>query len=65
LISCLGRKAILQQRTEDEVDAVRDVIWDDCVMGGFYSYWEIWSTGDTSDCQFQNQTMAVALFSEK
>ena len=41
LISCVGRKLILQQRIEEEVEAVREVQGKDTVLAGFYSYGEL------------------------
>jgi hypothetical protein len=41
LISCVGRKLILKQRVEDEVDGVREVFGNATSLAGFYSYGEI------------------------
>ena len=38
LISCFGRRSILKQRTEEEVEAVSDVCGSGCMLTGFYSY---------------------------
>jgi hypothetical protein len=38
LISCVGRKMVLKQRVEEEVEGVRDVLGDGTVLAGFYSY---------------------------
>ena len=38
LISCVGRKLVLKQRIEEEVEAVRDVMGASTVLTGFYSY---------------------------
>src|SRR5438046_3161307 len=40
LISCVGRKLVLKQRIEEEVEAVREVLGHDAVTTGFYSYGE-------------------------
>jgi hypothetical protein len=37
LISCVGRKLLLKQRTEEEVEGVRDILGADAVLAGFYS----------------------------
>src|SRR5690606_28305487 len=41
LISCVGRKLVLKQRTEEEVEAVRDALGGGPTLSGFYSYGEI------------------------
>lgn len=63
-ISCLGRKLVLGQRVEDEIEAVLDAIPSDNVMQiGFYSYGEI-SPSLSAPCDFYNQTMTVMLIGE-
>lgn len=64
LISCAGRKAILKQRVEEEIENVRYILWDDTIMGGFYSFWEIGPLWDIQSCYLHNQTMTVTLFKE-
>lgn len=64
LISCVGRKLVLQQRTEEEVEAVRDVLGPDAVMTGFYSYGEISPLTPGARCDLHNQTMTITTFSE-
>ena len=41
LISCVGRKLVLKQRIEEEVEGVRSVLGERPVLTGFYSYGEI------------------------
>ncbi|MEI7836478.1 MAG: FIST C-terminal domain-containing protein, partial [Planctomycetota bacterium] len=41
LISCVGRKLVLGQRIEEEVEGVRKVFGADTMLTGFYSYGEI------------------------
>ena len=38
LISCVGRKLVLKQRIEEEVEAVRQVLGEATPLTGFYSY---------------------------
>lgn len=64
LISCAGRKAILKQRVEEEIENVRYILWDDTTIGGFYSFWEIGPLWDIQSCYLHNQTMTVTLFKE-
>ena len=64
LISCVGRKLVLKQRTEEELEAVRGVLGDKTVMAGFYSYGEICPAAPHAACQLHNQTMTITTFSE-
>ncbi len=65
LVSCAGRRIILKQRVEDEIDIIRETVWDSCAMAGFYSYWEIWINTADNDYYLHNETMTIALFSEE
>lgn len=65
LISCVGRKLVLGQRTEEEVEAVREVLGTETVMTGFYSYGEISPFIDSPRCELHNQTMTITAFSER
>lgn len=64
LISCVGRKLILKQRTEEEVESVRDVLGERAVLAGFYSYGEISPFSASTRCELHNQTMTVTTFAE-
>lgn len=65
LISCVGRKLVLKQRIEEEVEAVRDVLGEDTVLSGFYSYGEISPLNPSSKCELHNQTMTITTLSER
>ncbi len=65
LISCVGRKMILKQRIEEEVEGVRDVLGDKTVLTGFYSYGEICPFIRNTRCELHNQTMTITILSEK
>ena len=64
LISCVGRKLVLGQRVEEEVEAVREVLGPDPVMTGFYSYGEISTMAGLSRCELHNQTMTITVMKE-
>ena len=64
LISCVGRKMVLKQRTEEELDAVRDVVGASATIAGFYSYGEICPSAPNASCELHNQTMTITTFSE-
>jgi len=76
LISCVGRKMVLKQRIEEEIEAVRDVLGEDCMFTGFYSYGEISPYTEISQkygenvyklgkgCELHNQTMTITTITE-
>ncbi len=64
LISCVGRKLILQSRVEEEVEAVADVFHHKTLIAGFYSYGELSPLVTGGACQLHNQTMTITTFSE-
>jgi hypothetical protein len=64
LISCVGRKIVLDQRVEEEVESVRNVLGPETAMTGFYSYGEISPLLTSVKCGLHNQTMTITTFSE-
>ncbi|MEO7924169.1 MAG: FIST N-terminal domain-containing protein [Chitinophagaceae bacterium] len=65
LISCVGRKLVLDQRIEEEVEVVRAMYGNNTAITGFYSYGEISPTTGFMNCQLHNQTMTITTFSER
>ena len=65
LISCVGRKLILQERTEDELIAAKKIFGDHTCITGFYSYGEISPFNTLTNCELHNQTMTITTFSEE
>jgi hypothetical protein len=65
LVSCVGRKLVLKQRVEEEIETVRDVLGDAAVITGFYSYGEIAPFAIAAPCELHNQTMTVTTLSER
>lgn len=65
LVSCIGRRLVLRQRTEDELDAVQDVLGPSAHLAGFYSYGEICPSAPGASCQLHNQTMTITTFAER
>ncbi len=64
LISCVGRKMALNQRIDEEIEAVRHVFGPNMQIGGFYSYGEISPLVKGEACELLNQTMTITTFSE-
>lgn len=65
LISCIGRKLVLKDRVEEEIEAVREAIGKEAAVCGFYSYGEISPVAPTEkQCRLHNQTMTITTFRE-
>lgn len=64
LVSCVGRKLVMDQRTEDEIEEVIEVIGEQSITAGFYSYGELSPFAGQNDCKLHNQTMTLTLISE-
>ncbi len=65
LISCVGRKLVLKQRVEEELEVIREVIGGNAAITGFYSYGEICPLKPFEQhCELHNQTMTITLFKE-
>lgn len=64
LISCVGRKLILGNRVDEELEAVSDVFNNDTILSGFYSYGEISPFNIGTKSELHNQTMTITSFDE-
>ena len=64
LISCVGRRIILNARIDEEVEAVQEAFGDATMVTGFYSYGEIAPTFIKTKCELHNQTMTITTFDE-
>ncbi|TWO32708.1 histidine kinase [Seonamhaeicola sediminis] len=64
LVSCIGRKLVLDQRVEEEIEEVVAVLGEETTICGFYSYGEIAPFHGENNCQLHNQTMTITLLSE-
>jgi hypothetical protein len=64
VVSCNGRRHVLKQRIEEEVEAVREVLGGDAAITGFYSYGEIGPIAAGEPSELHNETMTVTTFSE-
>jgi hypothetical protein len=64
LVSCVGRKLVMKQRVEEEVEAIRDVFGADAKMAGFYSYGELSPFRQGGECRLHNQTMTITALTE-
>lgn len=64
LISCVGRRLVMAERAEEEVELVGDIL-SSAKLCGFYSYGEISPVTAGANCALHNQTMTVTTISEK
>lgn len=64
LISCVGRKLVLKQMVEEEVEAVQEVVGENAILTGFYSYGEMAPFLTGAKCELHNQTMTITTFRE-
>jgi hypothetical protein len=63
-ISCVGRRLVLGERSEEEVEASLETLGKDATLIGFYSYGEISPSG-LGSCDLHNQTMTLTTIGEK
>ncbi|VXD11126.1 conserved hypothetical protein [Planktothrix serta PCC 8927] len=64
-ISGSGRRLVLGERTEEELEATLDELPPGTQQMGFYSYGEIAPSGVASLCELHNQTMTLITIREK
>lgn len=64
LVSCVGRKLVMGDRVDEEVEAVAEALGRSSTVAGFYSNGEIASTGFLGECRLHNQTMTITWIAE-
>ncbi len=64
VVSCVGRKLVLRNRTEEEIEEVQQIIGDKVPLNGFYSYGEISTPGEGKKAVLHNQTLTITLLDE-
>lgn len=64
LISCVGRRIVLGDRVEEELEVIREVFGNSTILCGFYSYGEISPNLSNVACELHNQTMTIATIYE-
>ncbi|MGO4822555.1 MULTISPECIES: FIST signal transduction protein [unclassified Flavobacterium] len=64
LVSCVGRKLVMGQRVEEEIEQVQEIIGKEIASCGFYSYGEMAPFHGETSCDLHNQTMTLTLISE-
>ncbi|MDY7537070.1 FIST N-terminal domain-containing protein [Undibacterium sp. RTI2.1] len=64
LVSCIGRKLVMGDRVDEEVEAVADILGKNTTITGFYSNGEIAGTDFHGECRLHNQTMTITWINE-
>jgi len=64
LISCVGRRAIMQQLIDEELEAFSETLGASIPVSGFYSYGEIAPNCGVGKCSLHNQTLTITTFTE-
>jgi hypothetical protein len=64
VVSCVGRRLVMGQLTEEELDAVQEKLGAETTITGFYSYGELAPFSDILKCQLHNQTMTLTTIYE-
>jgi len=65
MISCVGRRAVLQQLVDEELETLEDTLSQKIPHTGFYSYGEIAPNMGVGPCNLHNQTMTITTFAEQ
>ncbi|WP_130469988.1 FIST signal transduction protein [Candidatus Magnetaquicoccus inordinatus] len=65
LVSCVGRKLVMGDHVDEEVEVVADTLATGSVLTGFHSYGEISPLFDTVECKLHNQTMTITFLAEE
>jgi hypothetical protein len=63
-ITCVGRRLVLGERAEEEIEATLEVFPQGTQQIGFYSYGEL-SPYTSGRCELHNQTMTLTTISEQ
>lgn len=65
IVSCVGRKIVMNQLIDDELEIIQDILGDNVNLTGFYSYGEIAPfQDDLLTCKLHNQTMTLTTIYE-
>lgn len=64
LISCVGRRLVMGNDVDEEIDAVKTTMGGDIKIAGFYSYGEICPFAESGKPELHNQTMTITYITE-
>ncbi len=64
VVSCVGRRLVMGDRVQEEIEELHCHLPDNIKLTGFYSYGELCPFDNHSGCQLHNQTLSVTLLWE-
>lgn len=65
IVSCVGRKIVMNQLIDDEIEIIQDTLGNNVLLAGFYSYGEMAPfQDDLLTCKLHNQTMTLTTIYE-
>ena len=65
VVSCVGRKLVMRDLTDEELEIIEDTIGSNVTLTGFYSYGELAPFSDKiKSCELHNQTMTLTVIYE-
>ena len=65
VVSCVGRKIVMSQLVDEELEAIAEELGENVQLTGFYSYGEIAPfENEIKNCQLHNQTMTLTVIYE-
>ena len=65
IVSCVGRKIVMNQLIDDELEIIQEILGKNVLLSGFYSYGEIAPFEDNLlNCELHNQTMTLTTIYE-
>ncbi|CAA6816507.1 MAG: FIG00656238: hypothetical protein [uncultured Sulfurovum sp.] len=66
VVSCVGRRLVLKQLTDEELESIAETLGDNVQLVGFYSYGELAPfSSELSSCSLHNQTMTLTVIYEE
>ena len=65
VVSCVGRKLVMKDLSDEELEAIEESIGENVHLTGFYSYGELAPfSSEVLNCQLHNQTMTLTVIYE-
>jgi len=65
VVSCVGRRLVLNQLVDDEIEGISDILGKQVSLVGFYSYGELAPfSNEIMSCQLHNQTLTLTVIYE-
>ena len=65
VVSCIGRKLVMRDLTDEELEIIEDTVGSNVKLTGFYSYGELAPFSDKiKSCELHNQTMTLTVIYE-